>query len=157
MDLSRTLNILEGQFAYGGEGGLTSDLTAVSEPYATDWVYRHEGLQKAIYNYNLIELALSSKEEPRKAYVELKRNNLNGIAINLRDIFKREYKRYLEAGVTQEAAKKQANKFATEYKKQAMQMHDEQFPSDFSYDRVMKMLTVKKKGVESGGKSHLDF
>ena len=157
MDLGRTINLYEGSFQYGGGGELLSNIGDVREGYARDWVYRHEGLQKAIYNHKLIELALSTNGANRNNYITLKRTNLRSIAENLGEIFKREYKRYLEAGVTQETAKKQATKFANEYKKKAMEMHDEQFPSDFSYDKVMRMLAVKKKGVESGGKDLLDF
>lgn len=146
MNLARTLNLNEGQLVFGAGGNL--DAYNRSEPYTRDWVYRHEGLQKAIFNHKIITEALSGDPNHRNSYITRKRTNLNNIAINLRELFKIEFKRQLDAGLTQEYAKKSAMKFVNEYKKKALSMHEKQFPDDFSYSKVMDLLRVKKNGVE---------
>ena len=148
MDLSRTLDIFEGNLNINAGGVLTY---TENNAYIKDWIYRHEGLQKAIYNHQLLIEALGDNAA-RGRYIALKRNHLNGIALNLRDMFKMEFKRYLEAGMTQELAKAKAMKFTTEYKKKALEQHNKQYPEDFNYVHVMKLLEVKKEGVEHGDK-----
>jgi len=147
MDLTRTINLFEGNVEYGPGGELAGGGYTANQPYIRDWVYRHEGLQKAIYNHSILAEALGNGIA-RGRYINKKRANLNDIAKNLRDLFKIEYLRHLNAGNTQEQSKKNAMKFVNEYKKKALEMHEKQFPEDFSYAKVMDLLKIKKNGVE---------
>lgn len=114
-------------------------------PTIQDFIYRHEGLQRAIYNHQLVIEAFGAGT--RANYILKKRNHLNGIAVNLRDIMRMELKRYLEAGMSQDMARKQSMKFVREYKKKALELHEKQFPTNFDYSSIMNMLKVKKEGV----------
>lgn len=139
MDLSRTININEGTIKIGTDGYLT-DFTEDNDNIL-DWVYRHEGLQKAIYNHQIVIDAISAPSD----YIEKKRLDLNKIAINVRDVAKMEYKRHLEGGLTQESAKSKALKYANEYKKMALATHIKQYPEDLNSSNLMKLLEVKKQ------------
>lgn len=146
MNLARNFEINEGRVQYDNNNALTY----TSAPsYITDWVYRHEGLQKAIYNHTLIIDALTGNGN---AYTLKKKTHLGNIANNVRDIFKIEFKRHLEAGLSQELAKAKALKYAEEYKKKALESHEKQFPSDLSHSSVMKLFEIKKEGIEHNNK-----
>ncbi len=147
--MDRTVNYFEGQLEYGA-GGNRVAFTA-NNPYAFDWVYRHEHLQKAIFNHQMIIEATNSDGAARGQYIERKTTDLNLIATNLRDLFKMELKRYLTAGYPQDQSKKLALKHTENFKKEMLEMHQKRYPDEFSHAVVMKMLTVKKQpGVESG-------
>lgn len=140
MNLARNITIDEGDIEIGGDGLLVDGGFTPKNDNINDWIYRHEGLQKAIYNHQIVIEAISSPNN----FVEKKRLDLNRIAINMRDMVRMEFKRYLEAGNTQESAKSKALKFANEYKKKALASHQKQYPEDLSYTNLMRLLEIKK-------------
>lgn len=141
--MNRTLNIPEGAFTFSETGVITNPVPNV--PTMMDWVYRHEGLQKAIYNHTVLIDAVTGNGD---AYALKKKQDLNSIAIKVRNLFKLEFGHQLERGQTQEVAKEKALKFANGYKKQLLDEHEKQFPSDMSYNNMIKLLDIKKRGVE---------
>lgn len=140
MNLARDIRINEGRIQIGNDGNLNIGGFTPNDSDINDWIYRHEGLQKAIYNHQIVIEAISSPND----FVEKKRLDLNRIAINMRDMVRMEFKRYLEAGNTQESAKSKALKFANEYKKKALASHQKQYPEDLSYTNLMRLLEIKK-------------
>lgn len=139
MDKNRTVSLLEGDFAIvNGIGTLTEG------SYLEDFVLRVEGLQKAIYNLQLIRWATNPKSTERAFYIAAKQKDLNKIALNIETLFSMEFKRWLEAGYTQENAKKKALNFARQYKQDSLKQHQKQFPDVLSHSEIMRMLNVEK-------------
>lgn len=147
MDLSRNINLFEGQFGVNaqGRGSFGVDMANVNEPYNRDLVYRHEGLERAIMGHTTVITALNSNIGVRNGYIAAKRLDLNRIAGNLRDLFVMEYRRNLESGFTQDKSKEKAKKMANEFKVRALKQHNSRYPEDFKYEEVMRLLDVKKK------------
>lgn len=148
MDLSRNINLFEGQFGVKatGRGDFGNNMVNVNEAYNRDLIYRHEGLQRAILGHTTVITAL--KKDTKDDYITAKRLDLNKIAGNLRDLFLMEYRRNLESGFTQEYSKNKAKKMANEFKTRALKQHHSQYPEDFKYEEVMRLLEVKKKEVK---------
>lgn len=143
MSLARNIDLFEGSFAITdkGIGKLTAD-----ENYLEDYILRVEGLQRAIYNHQLLIWALDpATEDERKKYIAAKKVDLNKIAINIEAIFKMEFQRWLEAGYTQDSAKKKALNFARQYKQDSLKQHNKQFPESLDFNECMRMLNVEKK------------
>lgn len=149
MDLSRNINLFEGQFGVGatGRGDFGVNMANVNEAYNRDLIYRHEGLQRAILGHTTVIMAFESNTT-KNNYITAKRLDLNKIAGNLRDLFLMEYRRNLESGFTQEYSKNKAKKMANEFKTRALKQHHSQYPEDFKYEEVMRLLEVKKKEVK---------
>lgn len=144
MDLSRNINLFEGQFNVAATGRGTFGVT--NTDYNRDFIYRHEGLQRAILGHTTVITALDNNT--KNDYITAKRLDLNKIAGNLRDLFLMEYRRNLESGFTQEYSKNKAKKMANEFKTRALKQHHSQYPEDFKYEEVMRLLEVKKKEVK---------
>jgi len=141
MDLTRNINLFEGQFDVTAQGRGTFNPANV--PYNRDFIYRHEGLERAIMGHTTVITALDPAT--KDAYIVAKRADLNRIAGNLRDLFVMEYRRNLESGFTQDKSKEKAKKMANEFKVRALKQHNSRFPEDFKYEEVMRLLDVKKK------------
>lgn len=143
MSLARKITLFEGEFDVDakGIGKLTPE-----DNYMEDYILRVEGLQRSIYNHQLLIWALDGTTEAnRKKYIAAKKIDLNKIATNIETIFKMEFQRWLEAGYTQDSAKKKALNFARQYKQDSLKQHNKQFPESIDYNECMRMLNVEKK------------
>lgn len=155
MSLARTVDLFEGVLTVTDKG--IGTLGNEGESYLEDYVLRVEGLQRAIYNHYLVTMALSSTNTDRKVYVDAKKIDLNKIAVNIQNIFKMEYQRWLEAGYTQDSAKKKALNFARQYKEDSLKQHHKQFPESLDFNECMRMLNVDKKVSKKEKKSNSDL
>ena len=151
--LKRDVELFEGTLAINEKG--IGTLTA-NDAYLEDYVLRVEGLQRSIYNHQLLIWALSATDTQRKKYTDAKKVDLNKIATNIETIFKMEFQRWLEAGYTQDSAKKKALNFARQYKLDSLRQHNKQFPESIDYNECMRMLNVEKK-VSKKTKSNSDL
>lgn len=131
-----------GEYAIDNEGKIT---ISTNKDEIKDWILRHEGLQKALWNHHLIISALGGVDEKAK-YIAYKREDLGRIADNVKQIFKMEFTRFLRTGMAKELAQSKATKSAETYKANLMKAHDKQFPEELKHETVMRMLKV-------GGKS----
>lgn len=141
MDLTRNINLFEGRFEITDKGRGT--FNPANLPYNRDFVYRHEGLERAIMGHTSVITALDPLT--RNNYIDAKRLDLNRIANNLKELFVLEYRRNLESGFTQEKSKERAKKMANDFKVRALKQHNSRYPEDFKYEEVMRLLDVKKK------------
>ncbi len=155
MSLGRKIDLFEGEFTILDTGNGT--LTTPDEAYLEDYVLRVEGLQRAIYNHYLIIKALNSDPAERKKFIDAKKIDLNKIAVNIQSIFKMEFQRWLEAGYTQDNAKKKALNFARQYKEDSLKQHHKQFPESLDFNECMRMLNVEKKVSKKEKKSNSDL
>ena len=155
MSLGRKIDLFEGTLTVTDKG--IGTLGNEGEAYLEDYVLRVEGLQRAIYNHYLITMALNSEAAKRKIYVDSKKVDLNKIAVNIQNIFKMEYQRWLEAGYTQDSAKKKALNFARQYKVDSLKQHHKQFPESLDFNECMRMLNVEKKVSKKEKKSNSDL
>lgn len=141
MSLERTLDLFEGKLEISATGGLTK-FTEDSQ-YLEDFILRVEGLQKAIYNHILVSKIIGP-EDKKKEYIAAKRKDLAGLTENLKTLFVMEYKRWLEAGASQDSAKKKALSTVNEYKQKCLKQHQKQFPDNISHGELMRLLTIEK-------------
>lgn len=125
-------------------GKITYTPTLGDKATVADWILRHSGLQKTLYNMQLLINAISKDPLNRERYVLWKRQHLGQIAENATNLFRMEFKRFLESGAPENIARSKAMKAAEEYKKKMLESHNKQFPDEFTYEQAVKLLRFDK-------------
>jgi hypothetical protein len=107
-----------------------------------DYILRWRGLQKALWGHNLVKLL--SKSDTVKDYITLKNTDLSNIASNVTEVFKLEFKRLLNSGLSQSESKTKAGSYSKKYKEMLMAAHEKAYPTDITFENLKQLLVIEK-------------
>lgn len=138
---ARTINNgIFGSVAVAADTGKAT--LTVNEGAIKDNLFRETGLQKMLVNNVRFHAALTNPAN----YLAAKQTALVTMGNNLYALFRAEFERNLDLGLSQEEAKARTNKYINTQRDRLMEAHEADYPTKITETIIKEKLNKGKKG-----------